>query len=47
MAKRSVDEFYPKAALQLTEIRQLQKTLDEAYQFKRLTEKKTEKEGKG
>ena len=47
VAKRSVDEFYPKAALQVGEIRGLQKTLDEALQFKRLTEKKTEKDVAG
>jgi NitT/TauT family transport system substrate-binding protein len=47
VAKRSVDEFYPKSALQLGEIRGLQKTLDEAVQYKRLTEKKTPKDMAG
>jgi NitT/TauT family transport system substrate-binding protein len=47
VAKRSVEEFYPKSALQVAEIRGLQKTLDEALQFKRLTEKKTEQDMAG
>jgi NitT/TauT family transport system substrate-binding protein len=47
VAKRSVDEFYPKSALQLGEIRGLQKTLDEALQYKRITEKKTPKDVAG
>jgi len=47
VAKRSVEEFYPKSSLQLGEIRGLQKTLDEALQYKRITEKKTEKDAAG
>jgi NitT/TauT family transport system substrate-binding protein len=47
VAKRSVEEFYPKSALQVGEIRGLQKTLDEALQYKRVTEKKTEKDAAG
>jgi len=47
VAKRSVDDFYPKSALQLGEIRGLQKTLDEALEYKRITEKKTEKDAAG
>jgi NitT/TauT family transport system substrate-binding protein len=47
VAKRSVEDFYPKHALQLTEIRGLQKTLDEALQYKRISEKKTEKDAAG
>jgi NitT/TauT family transport system substrate-binding protein len=47
VAKRSVDEFFPKHALQIGEIKGLQKTLDEALQYKRITEKKTEKDAAG
>lgn len=47
VAKRSVEEFYPKSALQISEVRGLQKTLDEALQYKRITEKKTEKDAAG
>jgi NitT/TauT family transport system substrate-binding protein len=46
-AKRSVEEFFPKSALQVGEIRGLQKTLDEALQYKRLTSPKTVKEAEG
>jgi NitT/TauT family transport system substrate-binding protein len=47
VAKRSVDEFFPKSALQIGEVKGLQKTLDEALQYKRITEKKTEKDAAG
>jgi NitT/TauT family transport system substrate-binding protein len=47
VAKRAVADFYPKAMFQLTEIRGLQKTLDEALQYKRISEKKTEKDAAG
>jgi NitT/TauT family transport system substrate-binding protein len=47
VATRSVKDFYPKAALQLTEVKGLQKTLDEALQYKRISEKKTEKDAAG
>jgi NitT/TauT family transport system substrate-binding protein len=47
VAKRSVDEFYPKAGLQIAEIRGLQKTLDEALQYKNLSEPKTVKDMAG
>ena len=47
VATRSVKDFYPKEALQLGEIKGLQKTLDEALQYKRITEKKTEKDAAG
>ena len=47
VAKRSVEEFYPKSALQISEVRGLQKTLDEALQYKRITEKKMEKDAAG
>jgi NitT/TauT family transport system substrate-binding protein len=47
VAKRSVEEFYPKSALQMGEIRGLQKTLDEALQHKMITEKKTEQDAAG
>lgn len=41
IAKKSVDDFYPKSALQINEMRDLQRTLDEAFENKRLTERKT------
>ena len=47
VATRSVKDFYPKEALQIGEIRGLQKTLDEALQYKRVSEKKTEKDAAG
>ena len=47
VAKRSVEDFYPKAALQMGEIKGLQKTLDEALKYKRISEKKTEKDAAG
>jgi NitT/TauT family transport system substrate-binding protein len=47
VTKRSIDEFYPKDALQLTKILRLQKTLDEALQYKRVSEKKTVKDAAG
>ncbi len=47
VAKKTVDEFYPKSALQLTKIEGLQKTLDEALKYKRITEKKTVKDAEG
>jgi NitT/TauT family transport system substrate-binding protein len=46
-AKRSVDDFYPKSALQIGTIHGLQKTLDEALQYKRISEKKTEQDAAG
>jgi len=47
VATRSVKDFYPKSALQIGEVRGLQKTLDEALQYKRVSEKKTEKDAAG
>lgn len=47
VAKRTVEEFYPKSALQIGEIRGLQATLDQALEYKRLPEKKTAKEMQG
>ncbi|HEU0217377.1 MAG TPA: ABC transporter substrate-binding protein [Stellaceae bacterium] len=47
VAKRSVEEFFPKKALQISEVRGLQKTLDEALQYKRLSSPKTEKDMAG
>jgi NitT/TauT family transport system substrate-binding protein len=47
VATRSVKDFYPKASLQIGEVRGLQKTLDEALQYKRVSEKKTEKDAAG
>lgn len=46
-ATRTVKDFYPKSALQMEEIRGLQKTLDEALQYKRISGKKTEKDAAG
>jgi NitT/TauT family transport system substrate-binding protein len=47
VAKKTVEDFFPKSALQLTKIEGLQKTLDEALQYKRITEKKTVKDAAG
>jgi NitT/TauT family transport system substrate-binding protein len=47
VAKKTVDDFFPKSALQMTKIEGLQKTLDEALQYKRITEKKTVKDAEG
>ena len=47
VAKTTVEEFYPKSALQITKIEGLQKTLDEALKYKRITEKKTVKDAEG
>jgi NitT/TauT family transport system substrate-binding protein len=47
VAKKSVDEFFPKSAFALGTIHGLQKTLDEALQYKRISEKKTEKDAAG
>jgi len=47
VAKRTVEDFFPKSALQLTKIEGLQKTLDEALQYKRITEKKTMQDAAG
>ena len=47
VAKQTVEDFYPKSALQLTKIEDLQKTLDEALKYKRITEKKTVKDAEG
>ena len=47
VAKRSVADFYPKSALQVGEVRGLQKTLDEALQYKRITSKKTIEDAAG
>jgi NitT/TauT family transport system substrate-binding protein len=47
VAKRTAEDFYPKSSLQFSKIEGLQKTLDEALQYKRITEKKTEKDAAG
>jgi NitT/TauT family transport system substrate-binding protein len=47
VAKRTVAEFYPKSALQIGEIRGFQATLDQAFAYKRLPEKKTAKDMQG
>ena len=47
VAKTTVEEFYPKSALQMTKIEGLQKTLDEALKYKRIKEKKTVKDAEG
>ena len=47
VATRTVKDFFPKSALQLTKVEGLQKTLDEALQYKRVTERKTEEQAKG
>jgi len=47
VAEKAIKDFYPKAMFQLGEIKGLQKTLDEALQYKRIKEKKTVKEAAG
>jgi NitT/TauT family transport system substrate-binding protein len=47
VARQAVEDFYPKSALQLGEIKGLQKTLDEALQYKRIAEKKTVQDAAG
>jgi NitT/TauT family transport system substrate-binding protein len=47
VATKTVKDFFPKSALQIPEIEGLQKTLDEALQYKRVTEKKTVDQAKG
>lgn len=47
VAKKTVEDFFPKSALQLAKIEGLQKTLDEALQYKRITEKKSVKDAEG
>jgi len=47
VAKKAVEDFYPKSMFQLGEIKALQKTLDEALQYKRIKEKKTVKDAAG
>ena len=47
VAKKSVDEFFPKSAFALGTIHGVQKTLDEALEYKRISEKKTEKDAAG
>jgi len=44
VAKKSVDEFFPKSAFALGTVHGVQKTLDEAFEYKRISEKKTEKD---
>jgi NitT/TauT family transport system substrate-binding protein len=47
VAKKSVDDFFPKSAFNIGTIRGVQKTLDEALEYKRISEKKTEKDAAG
>ena len=47
IAKKAVEDFYPKSMFQLGKIEGLQKTLDEALQYKRVSAKKTEKDAAG
>jgi len=42
-----VDEYYPKSAMQLGEIRDLERSLKDALDFKFLTEPKTPKDFAG
>jgi len=44
IAKQAVDEFYPKSAMQLGEVRDLERSLKDALEFKFLTEPKTPKD---
>jgi NitT/TauT family transport system substrate-binding protein len=47
IAKKAVDEFYPKSAMQLGEIRDLERSLKDALDFKFLTAPKTPKDFAG
>jgi len=47
VAETAIKDFYPKSMFQLGEIKGLQKTLDEALEYKRITEKKTVKDAAG
>lgn len=47
VAKKSVEDFFPKSAFQLAKIHGMQQTLDEAFEYKRISEKKTEKDVAG
>ncbi len=44
IAKQAVDDFYPQAALQIGEIRDLDRTLNDALQYKFITKKMTPKD---
>jgi NitT/TauT family transport system substrate-binding protein len=44
LAKKAVDEFYPKAAMQLGEIRDLDRSLQDALDFKFVPSAKTPKD---
>jgi NitT/TauT family transport system substrate-binding protein len=47
VAKRGVDEFYPKSAMQMGEIRDLERTLKDALDYKFLPSPKTAKDVEG
>jgi NitT/TauT family transport system substrate-binding protein len=47
IAKKAVDDFYPKSAMQLGEIRDLDRSINDARAFKFLTEPKTPKDFAG
>lgn len=47
VAKRAVDEFYPKSAMQMGEIRDVERSLDEAFKGKFIPSPKTAKELEG
>lgn len=47
IAKKAVDDFYPKAALQIGEIRGLQMTLNDALQYKYIAKAMTPKDVEG
>ena len=47
VAEKAIKDFYPKSMFQLGKVEGLQRTLDEALQYKRLSEKKTVKDAAG
>ena len=44
IAKKAVDEFYPKSAMQIGEIRDLDRSLQDALDFKFISSPKTPKD---
>ncbi len=47
IAKKAVDEFYPKSAMQIGEVRDLQRSLDDALNYKFIATPKTPKDIEG
>ena len=47
IAKKAVDDFYPKSAMQIGEIRDLERSLQDALDFKFISSPKTPKDVAG